>query len=141
MGHKLTAGLCFLVLILMVLASGCWWAGGGTMHHSIDAIRCDKPWFVKVMYKNDPKDWRVNLAEESKHFFVHYRVSSSGEFVTVPMFVEKLEPKLGRAYLKADMPPIPCNRAGEYVEYCYDHIASYCDCYNRSPIYKAVIVD
>lgn len=141
MGHKFTAGLLFLSLILMLSASGCWWSGGGTMHRSIDTICCDSPWVVKVMYKNDPKDWRVNFAKESKTFFVHYRVSSSGEFATVPMVAEKLEPEIGQIYLKADMPPVPCGRAGELVEYYYDHINSYNHCYNRSKIYQAIVGD
>jgi len=142
MCNKFTAG-CFLFLTLFLLtASGCWWGGGGTMHVPRDLIRCGKPWIVAVMYTNDPRDWRVNLKKEAGKFMVHYRVSSSDEYVAVPMVIEKLDLELGRAYLKAEMPPVSCDRVGDYVMYYYDHIASYCgDCYNSSRIYKVPVIE
>ena len=140
MGLNYRKGLCFLLLIMIFSASGCWWGGGGTMHHPIDTVCCDEPWAVKVMYKNDPKDWRVNLAKEAENFQVHYRVSPSNKFVAVPMSIEKLESKLGNVYLQVNMPPVSCDTAGDFVEYFYDYAASYCDCYTKSPVYKAVVV-
>ena len=56
------------------------------------------------------------------------------------MVVESLEPKLGRANLKANMPPIPCDSVCEYVEYYYDSISPN-DSYNRSKVYTAVVGD
>ncbi len=125
--------------LCMLLVGGCWWAGSGTMHVPIDTIRCGKPWTVRVMYQNDPKDWRVNLKKESTNFRLNYRVGPSGEYIAVPMVAEKLEPKIGRAYLKADMPSVSCDKLGEYVEYYYDHTNSYSNSYNKSNIYRAAI--
>jgi len=139
MCRQLTAGFYFLLALFLFTAGGCWWEGGGTIHVPRDTIRCDQPWVVTVIYTNDPKDWRVNMEKEAGNFAVHYRVYSSDEFATVPMAIEKLEPKLGRAYLEADMPAIPCDSVDEYVEYYYDHVTTYNRSYNRSKVYRAVV--
>ena len=91
-----------------------------------------------MQYEKNPKDWRFKLTEECKNFTVHFRESSSGDFLAVPMVIENLDTKIGRAYLEATMPPIPCGAGIEYVEYYYDHITpNYI--YNRSKVHRASV--
>jgi hypothetical protein len=137
MGNRFNRGMALIFLVFAV--SGCWYGGSGTRHTPLSVIRCDNPWVVRVVYQKDPHNWLINLTEIATSFSVHYRLCSSDEFIIIPMVVERVESKLGQAYLKSDMPPISCDSAGEQVEYYYETTSS--NYYNRSKVYTAVVGD
>lgn len=139
MWRKFTTKIDLLLFLVMFFINGCWWAGSGTYHRALKTIPCDKPWVIRIQYKKDPNNWRINLSEKAESYQVYYRLITSGEYVAVPMTVESIEPKLGTANLKAEMPSVPCGNIGEYLEYYYCSMTSD-SAYNEPRIFKAVVV-
>jgi len=107
----------FLLLVLILSTGGCWFGNSGVQHHPVTEICCNRPWVVRVMYTKDPHDWRFSLTKECSTFAVHVCDSSGGEFRVVPMVIGHKEPEIGRAYLEAYMPAIPCQISIEYLYY------------------------
>jgi hypothetical protein len=90
------------------------------------------------MYTKDPHDWRFSLTKECSTFAVHVCDSSGGEFRVVPMVIGHKEPEIGRAYLEAYMPAIPCQIGIEYLYYYYDRTYP-TGIYNKSEIFKVSV--
>ena len=115
------AGL-YSVLLLLLCISGCYVAGI-TWGRSLPPknIVCDIPWEATIDIVVNPPQLIGNHPERCKDVTIHIRDSVDGNFIAVPMVLEKANLNRGELYWKADMKPILCDAGVEYVEYYIDY--------------------